>query len=192
MDKIKNFFGGSSIKKSSSPTTQSPSNICCNLCKDDINQSAFIILSCNHIFHITCLADIFFEDIYNHDILNEEYFENINCSTCNCKLEVEEIMFLHSKFISNTKILIRNHETSIDNLENQLKQIKNELRTCYDYKHKLEKQREKFLLPKVSGSFYRKLQNRIEIHCAIFGLQTNRWRKVDRGKLAIVKELEIR
>jgi hypothetical protein len=148
IDKLKNFFGGSSMKKSliqseSHQSTESPSNICCKLCNDDINQSTCIILSCNHIFHITCLADIFFKDIYNYDILNEEYFENIKCTSCNCKLEVEEMMFLHSKFLSSTKSLIQNHENSIDTLESQLKQIKNELRTCYDYKHKLEKQREK-------------------------------------------------
>ena len=77
IDKLKNFFQGSSIKKSQlqPQSLQSPlqsplqSNICCNLCKDDVNQSNFIILSCNHIFHISCLADIFFKDIYNHDIL---------------------------------------------------------------------------------------------------------------------------
>ena len=151
IDQLKNFFQGSSIKKSQlqPQSLQSPlqsplqSNICCNLCKDDVNQSNFIILSCNHIFHISCLADIFFKDIYNHDILDEEYFNHTKCTSCLTKLELPEIMFLHSKFLSNTKSLIKNHETSINHFENQLKQIKNELRTCYDYKHKLEKQREK-------------------------------------------------
>lgn len=160
LDKFKNFFQGSSIKKGllqsdsqhplesqqpleSPQLSGSPANICCKSCNDDINQSTCIILSCNHIFHVTCLADIFFKDIYNYDILNEEYFENIRCTSCDGKLEVEEMMFLHSKFLSSTKSLIQNHENSIDTLESQLKQIKNELRTCYDYKHKLEKQREK-------------------------------------------------
>jgi len=53
------------------------------------------------------------------------------------------LMYLHSKFLSSTKKLIGKHQNSIDNLENQLKQLKNELRTCYDYKHKLEQEREK-------------------------------------------------
>ena len=52
-------------------------------------------------------------------------------------------MYLYGKFLSNAKSLIKNHQSSIDHLENQLKKIKLELRTCYDYKHKLEKQKEK-------------------------------------------------
>ena len=147
IDKLKNFFQGSSIQKnlvqSQLPQLSSPENICCKLCKDDINQSNFIILSCNHIFHISCLADIFFKDIYNYDILDEEYFDHIKCPSCLNTLGLEEIMFLYSKFLSSTKTLLKNHDTSIENFESQLKQIKNELRTCYDYKHKLEKQREK-------------------------------------------------
>lgn len=149
IEKLKSFFQGSSIKKNlvelqlQERERSLSSNICCKLCKDDINQSNFIILSCNHIFHISCLADIFFKDIYNYDILDEEYFDRIKCTSCFNNLELEEIMFLYSKFLSTTKSLLKNHETSIENFESQLKQIKNELRTCYDYKHKLEKQREK-------------------------------------------------
>jgi hypothetical protein len=149
VETLKNFYQGSSIKKKSSGLVSLilkdnvQEHLCCKLCKDDVNQSNFIILSCNHIFHINCLADIFFKDIYNYDILDEDYFNHTKCTSCLNKLEFEEIMFLHSKFLANTKSLIKNHETSIDHLESQLKQIKNELRTCYDYKHKLEKQREK-------------------------------------------------
>ena len=147
IEKLKSFFQGSSIQKNLAQSqlqeSSSPENICCKLCKDDINQSNFIILSCNHIFHISCLANIFFKDIYNYDILDEEYFDRIKCTSCLNKLGLEEIMFLYSKFLTNTKSLLKNHETSIENSESQLKQIKNELRTCYDYKHKLEKQREK-------------------------------------------------
>lgn len=147
IEKLKSFFQGSSIQKNLAQSqlqeSSLSSNICCKLCKDDINQSNFIILSCNHIFHISCLANIFFKDIYNYDILDEEYFDRIKCTSCLNTLGLEEIMFLYSKFLSTTKSLLKNHETSIDNFESQLKQIKNELRTCYDYKHKLEKQREK-------------------------------------------------
>lgn len=139
-DQSKTFYQGSSIKKTATPINE---NLCCKLCMDDINQTNFIILSCNHLFHISCLADIFFKDIYNYDILDEDYFSRTKCTTCCNKLELEEIMFLHSKFLSNTKSLITNHENSIEHLENQLKHIRNEIRTCYDYKHKLEKQREK-------------------------------------------------
>lgn len=143
VEELKNFYQGSSIKKNTSQLLIQEENLSCKLCKDDCNQFNFIILSCNHIFHIGCLAETYFKNIYNYDILDEEYFNNTKCTTCFEKLEQEEIMYLYGKFLSNTKSLIKNHQNSIDHLENQLKKIKDELRTCYDYKHKLEKQKEK-------------------------------------------------
>ena len=116
-------------------------NHTCNLCND--KNGPFLILSCNHIFHIKCLVEVNFKDIYNYPILDTEYFESRRCVTCNENMQTEDLMYLHSKFLSSTKTLINKHQNSIENLENQLKQLKNELRTCYDYKHKLEQEREK-------------------------------------------------
>jgi hypothetical protein len=116
-------------------------NHTCNICND--KNGPFLILSCNHIFHIKCLVEVNFKDIYNYPILDTEYFESRRCATCNENMQTEDLMYLHSKFLSSTKKLIGKHQNSIDNLENQLKQLKNELRTCYDYKHKLEQEREK-------------------------------------------------
>lgn len=116
-------------------------NHTCNLCND--KNGPFLILSCNHIFHIKCLVEVNFKDIYNYPILDTEYFESRRCVTCNENMQTEDLMYLHSKFLSSTKTLICKHQHSIENLENQLKQLKNELRTCYDYKHKLEQEREK-------------------------------------------------
>jgi len=62
---------------------------------------------------------------------------------CDETIQTEDMMYLHSKFLSSTKKLLSNHENSLQNLENQLRQIKIEIRSCYDYKHKLEQQREK-------------------------------------------------
>ena len=102
-----------------------------------------MILSCNHIFHIECLAESHFKDVYKYPIIDNEYFSNRKCTTCSEIMQLEEVMYLHGKFLSNTKNLIKKHQTSIEHLEHQMKQIKNELRTCYDYKHKLEQEREK-------------------------------------------------
>ena len=116
----------------------------CSICynKNGLKEN-YLILSCNHIFHIQCLAETYFQDIYKYPIIDSDYFSNCKCSICDSQLQLEELMYLHGKFLSNTKNLIGKHQTSIQHLEIQLKKIKNELRTCYDYKHKLEQEREK-------------------------------------------------
>ena len=118
----------------------------CKLCCTNNSSNTsnnYIILSCDHIFHINCLVELHFKDIYNYHVIDNEYFENRKCTVCDKQIQFEEIMYLHSKFLSNTKFFIKTHQLSIDELEEQLKNIKNELRICYDYKHKLEKNREK-------------------------------------------------
>lgn len=124
-----------------STSTYSKEEHTCNICNDKCGP--FIILSCNHIFHIKCLAEVNFKDIYKYPVIDSEYFESRNCIVCDETMQTEDLMYLHSKFLSSTKKLISKHQTSIEHLENQLKQIKIELRTCYDYKHKLEQEREK-------------------------------------------------
>ena len=129
------------VGKDTASYVSKESGYSCNICND--MNGPFIILSCNHIFHIKCLVEINFKDIYKYPIIDNEYFESRKCLACQETLPTEDLMYLHSKFLSTTKNLISKHQNSIENLENQLKQIKTELRTCYDYKHKLEQEREK-------------------------------------------------
>lgn len=117
-------------------------NFSCKICSDNTTKN-FLILSCNHIFHINCLAESHFKDIYEFPLIDSEYFDSRKCPCCNEQLQTEELMYLHGKFLSGTKKLISKHQNSIEHLESQLNQIKNELRTCYDYKHKMEKESEK-------------------------------------------------
>jgi len=71
--------------------------ITCKLCLDEnTDKGNYIILSCNHIYHIKCLAEEHFNDVLKYPLL-----------------------------------------------EDQMTKIKNDLRVCYDYKHKLEQEREK-------------------------------------------------
>jgi hypothetical protein len=113
------------------------SNLICEICKDHSKKN-YIILSCNHIFHICCLTQSHYKTY-----IEDDFFENCKCTICNQKLELEQIMYLHSTFMTNTKNLLENHQYSIENLEGQLQVLKIELRTLYDYRHKLEKEREK-------------------------------------------------
>lgn len=118
--------------------------ITCKLCLDQYNDKGnYIILSCNHIYHIKCLAEEHFKDVLKYPLIDNEYFESRKCNICLKNLQVEEMMYLHSKFLSNTKELLDKHQININNLEDQMTKIKNDLRTCYDYKHKLEQEREK-------------------------------------------------
>jgi chromosome segregation ATPase len=58
-------------------------------------------------------------------------------------MKTEELMFLHSKFHASTKEHLESHQASIVNLEERLSKLKEELRSCYDYKNKLEHERER-------------------------------------------------
>lgn len=118
--------------------------ITCKLCLDQYTDKGnYIILSCNHIYHIKCLAEEHFKDVLKYPLIDNDYFESRKCNICVKNLQAEEMMYLHSKFLSNTKELLDKHQLNINDLEDQMTKIKNDLRTCYDYKHKLEQEREK-------------------------------------------------
>lgn len=119
------------------------SDFYCELCKNNSSKDNFFILSCDHIYHIQCLADTHFEDIYKYPVIDNEYFSTRKCNICYKQLQLDEVMYLHGKYLKNTKDFIERHQNSIENLEYQSKKIKDELRVCYEYKHKLEQQREK-------------------------------------------------
>lgn len=111
----------------------------CGLCLNKNNiKDSFMILTCGHIFHIKCLAEQF-----DSDIIDEGYFNSKCCIVCHVKMEIEDILYIHNKFYKNTMEYISKHEKHIDILDKQLTRLKDELRTSYEYKQRLEHQREK-------------------------------------------------
>jgi hypothetical protein len=126
-------------------------SITCEICfnnkiyenSKEYNTDSYIILSCNHTFHISCLIEIQFNDINKFHIIDSEYINSIKCPVCNSTLEIEELLFLHSKFLANTKYSITDYNESIKELELKVKNLKNELRNCYEYKNKLQQERER-------------------------------------------------
>lgn len=106
-------------------------------------QDNYMILSCNHTFHIYCLAETHFNDVYKFHVIDSEYFCSRKCLVCSNVMQTEELMFLHSKFLNGTKDRIESHNNKIESLETKLRDIKEDLRVCYEYKHKLEHEREK-------------------------------------------------
>lgn len=119
------------------------SKLSCSLCSETKKnaQDNFIILSCNHIYHIHCLAQNHFSDKYS--CIDENYFDSCKCTSCDKKMQTEEMIFLYSKFHNSTKQRIEYHEKSISNLEEKVRLLRNELRSCYEYKNKLENERDK-------------------------------------------------
>jgi hypothetical protein len=116
----------------------------CNLCynKNQIKDS-FMILTCGHIFHIRCLVDSHYTDANKCGVIDEDYFNSRICYVCSSQMEMEDILYIHNKFYKNTKEYIVRQDETIEKLDKQMTKLKEELRTCYEYKQKLEHQREK-------------------------------------------------
>lgn len=126
------------------PQKEDDQNLVCRLC---LNRSGradnYIILSCDHIFHVNCLTESQFTDIMDYPIIDSNYFSSRKCHCCSHPLQSEELFLLHRKFFVSTKDRLSAHQFSIASLEERLAKLKDELKTCYEYKHKLERDREK-------------------------------------------------
>jgi hypothetical protein len=142
---IVNMYGkGERNSEPPLPKVQPQTTPTCQIClKEKNNKENFIILSCNHVFHIYCLADVHYNDEHKYSVIDEQYLSSRNCPTCNVSLQSEELMFLHSKFLASTKDKVESHSQNITCLESQFNKIKDELRACYEYKQKLDIEREK-------------------------------------------------
>lgn len=116
----------------------------CNLCHNQHKiKDSFMILTCGHIFHIRCLVDSHYTDANKYGVIDEEYLTSRNCCVCSKQMEMEDILYIHNKFYKNTKEYITKQDDIIDQLDKQMTKLKEELRVCYEYKQKLEHQREK-------------------------------------------------
>lgn len=118
--------------------TKQTNVISCYLCNTD-NQG-FIILNCNHIFHIKCIAE--FHQNQNCNI-DEDYIKNLSCSVCETGIQMDELHFIYSKYTSNSDKMLQEYTLLTEGLEAQLKSLKDEIRTCFEYKYKLQQSREK-------------------------------------------------
>lgn len=142
-DSMCSTFSNDNATKNDVVSNNPTVNVLCGICNSNSKNDNFIILSCNHLFHIKCMVESEFDDIYKFNALDKEFFTNRKCKQCNVQLQTEELLFLHGKFLSSTKNNLESHQKSIANLEAQMNKIKEELRVCYNYSHKLEQQREK-------------------------------------------------
>jgi hypothetical protein len=125
-------------------TPQSIRAFMCEMCNKSSSNSQFIILNCNHIFHINCLAKLQLKNAINCQVIdNDTFFNKVKCSTCNDPLESSEIMMIHNKFYKGTSVFINDHNKTINKLESEINVLKEEMKVCMEYKQKLEFEQQK-------------------------------------------------
>lgn len=116
----------------------------CTMCKNDNKNDQYIILSCNHMFHVGCLVEIHFENFDKFGrVIDKKFCENCRCLVCDNKMEIEDIVHIHNKFTKTTKEYIKIQDNNIDELDKKLSKLKDEMRNLLEYKQKLEQKRDK-------------------------------------------------
>lgn len=117
----------------------------CQYCNGNQNGTNlnFIILSCNHIYHVKCLADRDHSESKDYRIMDDGFFENRKCDCCQTTIEKSELIMIHTKFFKGTAENIKKHDENIIRLENQIKNLQEDLKTSIEYKQRLEYEREK-------------------------------------------------
>lgn len=129
----------SNIKTNMTNHFDEPLFSCCLCSSNATSAGSFVVLSCNHVYHIKCLVDVQLIDVYKYPSINEEYLNTLTCQKCSKKMSMEEILFIHSKFISETNTILEKFNEILEKLDNQLKSLKEEVRASYDYKFKLKR-----------------------------------------------------
>lgn len=116
----------------------------CEACNDGSNGPlGFIILGCGHTYHTRCLVENHHKSVYLSDSLNEDYFNTLVCHVCNTVIELDDVCYMHSKYIKNSSSILKEYSIMVEKIEEKMKVLKDEIRTCYDYKHKIHQAQEK-------------------------------------------------
>jgi DNA-directed RNA polymerase subunit RPC12/RpoP len=124
-------------EKSAPETMTMTMTIKCNYCNSSCD-SDVIILDCNHSFHIKCMAENDHIDSNKYPILDDCFFKDRKCITCNKQIDTSELMYIHSKYSKNIKENINKSTSGINELENAMRQIKEQMKIALEYKQKLE------------------------------------------------------
>lgn len=110
----------------------------CNICNIS-NSDSFIVLGCNHVFHIKCLASDQLNLSRKCEIIdNESFFNLIKCNCCGYLLDSTEILHIQLKNYKSSNTYLTLHIDKINKLEEQLNKLKDELQDCVVYKQKIE------------------------------------------------------
>jgi hypothetical protein len=81
----------------------------CQIC-NKVKNDNFVVLNCNHMFHIKCLA------IYHHK-------NNNTCAYCHHSIDDLELKYIHNKFCKNTTQTIIDINQSIVKKTHKIKKL---------------------------------------------------------------------
>ena len=112
--------------------TEKEYNYTCYICNNTKNDKFILLSNCSHTFHVKCISPTFSS--------NDRNF----CLKPNCKSEIDsdDLFYINNKFYKEIVSLISNQQERINILNDQFNLVKEELSCCYEYKQKLEKQRD--------------------------------------------------
>ena len=97
----------------------------CQICNKTQSDN-FIILNCNHTFHINCLAN------YHIGPYNQR-----SCAYCKNYIDDIELKYLHNKFCDNVNKNIININEKLDKLKAKIKKIQESIRQTEHHKQEL-------------------------------------------------------
>ena len=116
----------------SETSSESEYNNMCNICLKKVNNNS-IIIGCNHLYHIHCLA----MSQINFNYLDDHTKEK-ECAVCHKVLDHSEILYIHTKYFNNMKDMISEQDSKIEKIEQEINYLKSEYKTMMDKRQKLE------------------------------------------------------
>lgn len=114
----------------------------CELCSTE-SDSKFIILNCGHLFHVGCIVEHQLRDIFKYENIDEGYFSNTLCNVCETIVDKEDLLIIHTKYMSSTETILEAFTNNLNLLEFELKKLRDKIKGCLCEKHKLQQSREK-------------------------------------------------
>lgn len=128
-DTVKNTYANSlsTLTVSESSTYESV----CNMCMQKI-QSGNFTLSCNHAYHIQCLAKSHVSETCDK-----------LCPVCDKKLDYAEISFIHTKYYNGTDHDIETIKSDIVDVQDRMNVLQCEYDALVEKKQQLDHEKEK-------------------------------------------------
>lgn len=115
-------------------------SLTCEIC-NAASDSKFIILNCSHVFHVNCIVT---SQLQNYKYTDLDSFTNkALCIKCSKGIDKEDILIMHTKFISSTENTVHSIDEKTQALQESLAHIKSELRSALAEKSTLQQSREK-------------------------------------------------
>lgn len=138
-----NIYLKSTMYKTASISNTNICNICYNKSSCLNFNDKFIILDCEHVFHINCIVKNHCDILNNNIIVNNKFIQKCKCTICDKQIDIEDILHIHNKYTKNTKKILNEQVSYLNNLDEKLLKIRNEMTEILEYKKQLENECDK-------------------------------------------------